>query len=93
MAAHKQSTGASSGMAINAPNVEWLLKTTDDIESVKEIIQYANKVVTTINPAFAPDSSNVEGAPPPVTQPHICNKSHLKVEEDHEHLSQLIATC
>ena len=66
----------------NAPDVEQLLKTTDNIESVKEdIIQYANKVVTTINPAVTHDGSNVDDAPPPVTQPHICNKSYLEVED------------
>ena len=78
----------------NAPDVEQLLKSTDNIESVKEkIIQYANKVVTTINPAVAPDGSDVDDAPPPVTQPHICNKSYLDIEDRHEDLSQLIATC
>ena len=60
----------------NAPDVEQLLKASDNIESVKEeIIQYANKVVTTINPVVNPDGSNVEDAPPPFTQPHVCNKS------------------
>ncbi len=78
----------------NAPDVEQLLKATDNIESVKEdIIQYANKVVTTINPAVAPDGSNVEDAPRPVTQPHICNKSYLDVHDLHQDLSLLIATC
>ena len=56
----------------NAPDVEQLLKSTDNIESVKEeIIRYANEVVTTINPAVAPDGSDVDDAPPSVTQPHI----------------------
>ena len=78
----------------NAPDVEQLLKLTDNIESVKEeIIQYANEVVTTINPAVAPDGSDVDDAPPPVTQPHICYKSYLDIEDRHEDLSQLIATC
>lgn len=76
----------------NAPDVEQFLKSTDSIESIKEeIIQYANKVVTTINPAV-PDGSNVDDAPPPVTQPHIRNKSYLDIEDRHEDLSQLIAT-
>ena len=78
----------------NTPDVEQLLKSNDNIESVKEeIIQYANKVVTTINPAVAPDGSDVDDAPPPVTQPHICNKSYLDIEDRHEDLSQLISTC
>ena len=78
----------------NAPDVEHLLKSTNNIESVKEeIIQYTNKVVTNVNPAVAPDGSDVDDAPPPVKQPHICNKSHLDVEDRYEDLSQLIATC
>ena len=40
----------------NAPDVEQLLKVSDNIELVKEeIIQYANKVITTINPVVASD--------------------------------------
>ena len=78
----------------NALDVEQLVKSADNIESVKEeIIQYANKVVTTINPAVAPDGSDVDYAPLPVTQPHICNKSYLDVGDRHEDLPQLIATC
>ena len=78
----------------NAPDVEQLLKALDNIDLVKEeIIQYANKVITTINPVVAPDGSNVEDAPPPFTQSHVCNKSYLDVEDHHENLSQLIATC
>lgn len=78
----------------NAPDVEQLLKATDNIQSVKQdIIQYANQVVTIINPAVAPDGSNVDDAPQPVTQPHICNKSYLDIANRDEDLSQLIATC
>ena len=66
----------------HAPDVEQLLKATDNLESVKlEIIQYANKIVSTVNTAVAPDGSNVESAPQPVTQPHICNKSYLEVDD------------
>lgn len=61
--------------------------------SEAKIIQYANRLVSTINPHVAPDGSNVESAPQPVTQPHICNKSYLDIEDCHEDLSQLIATC
>ena len=78
----------------NAPDVEQLLKLTKNIETVKEeVVQYAKKVVTTINPAVAPDGSNVDDAQPPVKQPHICNKSYLDLEDRPEDCSQLIATC
>ena len=42
-------------------------------------MKYTNKVVTTINPAVTPDGSNVDDTPHPVTQPHICSKSYLKL--------------
>ena len=79
----------------NAPDVEQLLKSTDNIETVKEeIVHYANTIVSTINPAVAPDGRDVESAPPPVTQPqHICNRSYLDVDDHQQDLSQLIATC
>ena len=78
----------------NAPDVEHLLKNSENAEALKQdIIQYADRVVSTINPAVAPDGSDVESAPLPVTQPHICNKSYLEVADRQEDLSQLIATC
>ena len=78
----------------NAPDVEQLLKDSENAEALKQdIIQYANRLVSTINPAVAPDGSDVESAPQPVTQPHICNKSYLEVADRQEDLSQLIATC
>lgn len=50
-----------------APDVEQLVKDTGNTDAVKEeIIQYAIKVVSTTNPAVAPDGSNVESAPQPV---------------------------
>lgn len=65
----------------NAPDVEQLLKDSVNAEALKQdIIQYANRVVSTINPAVAPDGSDVDSAPLPVTQPHICNKSYLEVQ-------------
>ena len=78
----------------NAPDVEQLLKDSVNAEALKQdIIQYADRVVSTINPAVAPDGSDVDSAPLPVTQPHICNKSYLEVADRQEDLSQLIATC
>ena len=78
----------------NAPDVEQLLKDTENAEALKQdIIQYADRVVSTINPAVAPDGSDMDSAPLPVTQPHICNKSYLEVADRQEDLSQLITTC
>ena len=65
----------------NGPDVEQLLKDSVNAEALKQdIIQYADRVVSTINPAVAPDGSDVDSAPLPVTQPHICNKSYLEVQ-------------
>ena len=76
----------------NAPDVEQLLRSADDSIS-QEVIQYANRVVTTINPAVAADGSDINDAPGPVTDPHICNKRYCDVEDRADDLSQLIATC
>ena len=51
------------------------------------------KVVSTINPAVLQDGSNVDEAPPPKTNPHICNRSYLEVEDFDLDLADLIATC
>jgi len=80
----------------NAPDVEKLLTCTspDELEITKqEIIQYADKVISTINPAVLPDGSNIDDAPSPKVNPHICNKSYLDVTDFDEDLSDLIATC
>lgn len=50
----------------NAPDVEQLLKDSVNTEALKQdIIQYADRVVSTINPAVAPDGSDVDSAPLP----------------------------
>lgn len=80
----------------NAPDVEKLLTCTspDELETTKqEIIQYADKVISTINPAVLPDGSNIDDAPSPKVNPHICNKSYLDVTDFDEDLSDLIAIC
>uniref|UniRef100_A0A1X7VMZ5 Uncharacterized protein n=1 Tax=Amphimedon queenslandica TaxID=400682 RepID=A0A1X7VMZ5_AMPQE len=79
----------------NAPNVEDLLSSSPDlVESTKqEIIEYADKIISTINPAVLPDGSNVSDAPPPKVDPHICNKPYSEVTDLEEDLTDLIATC
>ena len=81
----------------------WLLGTSDveqvltnsDITSTaaKEILlHHDDKVVSTINPAVLPDGSNVDEAPPPKTNPHICNVLYTEVEDFDQDLANLIAT-
>ena len=79
----------------NAPNVENLLSSSPDlVESTKEkIIEYADKIISTINPAVLPDGSNISDAPPAKVDPHICNKPYSQVTDFEEDLIDLIATC
>ena len=59
----------------DAPNVEEVLSNSDIISTAAKeaLLQYVDKIVTTLNPAVLPDGSNVDEAPPPKTNPHICN--------------------
>ena len=78
----------------NAPDVENLSSSPDLVESTKEkIIEYADKIISTINPAVLPDGSNISDAPPPKVDPHVCNKPYSQVTDTQEDLSDLIATC
>ena len=52
-----------------------------------------NKTVSTINPAVQLDGSNIDNAPLPKTNPHICNKAYADVVNLSEDLSDLVATC
>lgn len=74
--------------------MEQLLSSADTFDTVKEeIIQYADTIVSTTNPAILPDGSNSEDAPPAKTDPHICNKAYTNVTDFHEDLCDLVATC
>ena len=55
----------------------------------EELLQYVDKVVSTINPAVLPDGSNVDDAPPPKTNPHICNLPYSEVEDFDQDLADL----
>jgi len=78
----------------NAPNVERLLTAAEVPDSLREeVIRYADRTVTTLNPAQSSSASNESQWPTPVTNPHICNKSYLDVEDHHQDLCELVATC
>ena len=76
----------------DAPDVQNILAT-DDLPSQEELIRHIDTIVSTINPAVLRDGSNSSDAPPPKVNPHICNKQYLEVEDHHQDLSDLIATC
>ena len=49
--------------------------------------------MSTCNPAVLPDESNIDDAPAPKTDPHVCNQVYNEVEDFDQDLSDLIATC
>ena len=76
----------------DAPDVKKVLSSGDS-SSQQELVTYIDKTVSTINPAVLPDGSNVADAPLPKTIPHVCNKAYAEVQDHHQDLCDLIATC
>ena len=78
----------------DTPDVETLLSTSNNSNEAKEIIiQYADSIVSTCNPAVLPDGSNVDDASAPKTDPHICNQLYAEVEDYDRDMADLVATC
>ena len=77
----------------DTPDVEQLLSSPDNIsDEVKEqITKY--RLVSTRNPAVLPDGSNIDDAPAPKTDPHICNEVYGDIQDFDQDLADLIATC
>ena len=59
----------------------------------EEITKYADGIVSTINPAVLPDGSNIDEAPAPKTDPHVCNQLYEDVQDFDKDLAALVATC
>ena len=62
-----------------APDVERVLDLQED-GSEQIIIQYVDRLVSTTNPALLPDASNIDDAPVPKTNPHICHQSYGDID-------------
>ena len=79
----------------DTPDVEEILASSeDDDDTAKEkLIRHVDSIVTTLNPAILPDGSNADDAPPPKTNPHICNQPYSEIEDFNQDLIDLIATC
>ena len=79
----------------DAPNVEQVLASSaTGTDAAKEaLIQHVDRIVSTTNPAVLPDGSNLDDAPSPKTNPHICNLPYAEVEDFNQDLADLIATC
>jgi len=76
----------------DAPDVQNVLAS-DDQNAKEDLIKYVDNIVSTMNPAVLPDGSNLSDAPPPKVNPHICNIPYCDVDNYHQDLSDLIATC
>ena len=77
-----------------APDVETLLSTSDDTElqaAKEEITRYADNLISTFNPAVLPDGSNLDDAPRPKTDPHVCNIPYTDVTDFDQDLADLVA--
>ena len=46
-----------------------------------------------MNPAVLPDGSNIDSAPAPMIDPHVCNKVYGDVNDLDQDLTDLVATC
>lgn len=77
----------------HAPDVELLLSSSNNSDEAKQIItRYADTIVSTCNPAVLPDGSNVDDAPLPKTDPHVCNQAYTEVDNYEQDLVDLVAT-
>ena len=75
----------------NAPDVERLLSSSDNLEAARqEITEYADSLITT---AVLPAGSNIDDAPGPKTDPHVCNRVYTAIEDFDQDLADLTATC
>jgi len=77
----------------NAPNVEQILGIPNNATQNEKLIRFIDSLVSTNNPAVLPDGSNLESAPLPKVNPHICSQSYLQIEDHQQDLVDLIATC
>ena len=56
-------------------------------------MRYIDSIVCTMNPSLLHDGSNASHAPPPQTNPQLCNKAFTDVTDYNLDPSQLVATC
>lgn len=65
----------------NASDVEKLLSSANCSDAAKEeLTWYTNSIESTRNPAVLPDGSNMNDAPAPKTDPHVCNQVYTDVK-------------
>ena len=78
-----------------APNVEHILASsgTHNITDREQLIRYIDSIVSTCNPAVLPDGTNLDDAPTPRTNPHVCGKRYTEIQDYKQDLNDLVATC
>lgn len=62
-------------------------------ETKQQLLDYVDRIVSTINPAVQPDGSDADSAPPARVNPHICNLPYTDVVDLNQDLIDIIATC
>ena len=79
----------------NAPDVERILSVpgVNSTPDKEELIKFIDTLVSTSNPAVLPDGSNLDSAPPPKVNPHICSIPYSEVQDHQQDLVDLVATC
>ena len=77
----------------NAPNVEEVLASHDNLSQKQDLLRFIDSLVSTTNPAVLPDSSNLQSAPLPMINPHVCARVYSQIEDYRYDLAELIATC
>lgn len=78
----------------NAPDVEQIFSIpgVNGTPDKEELIKLIDTLVSTSNPVVLPDGSNVDSAPPPKVNPHICSIPYSEVQDHQQDLVDLVAT-
>ena len=75
----------------NALDVEQLLASAELPDTLRnEVIQHADRTVTTLSPALSSSADSESQLQAPVTNPHVCNQSYLDVQDHHQDLCELV---
>ena len=77
----------------NAPDAELILNSPTNAPQKEDLIKFIDSLVSTTNPAVLPDGSNLDSAPLPTVNPHVCARLYSQIEDHQQDLIELIATC
>lgn len=78
----------------NAPDVQQILALPGIQNTSREdLIKFIDSLISTCNPTVLSDVSDLNSAPPPKVNPHICSLPYLEVEDRQQDLIDLVATC